>query len=132
MKQVHVAGKRKRAIAKATIKSGTGKVSINGMQIDNFQPKVARMRIMEPLLLADTFAEKFDVAVRMTGGGYMAQAEAARLAIARALFDATKSSALRNTFLKYDRHMLVADTRRKEMRKPNDSRARAARQKSYR
>ena len=132
MKQVHVAGKRKRAIAKATVKQGAGNVWINGTNIDIFQPKVARMRIMEPLLLADTFAEKYDVSVRTSGGGYMAQAEAARLAIARAMYEATKSSTLRNTFLKYDRHMLVADTRRKEMRKPNDSRARAARQKSYR
>jgi small subunit ribosomal protein S9 len=132
MKQVHVAGKRKQAIAKATVRPGSGIVRINSTTLDNYQPKVARMRIREPLLLAEGFTEKFDVIVRTYGGGYMAQAEAARLAIARALAEATKSSTLRSTFLKYDRHMLVADTRRKEMRKPNDSRARAARQKSYR
>jgi small subunit ribosomal protein S9 len=132
MKIVHMSGKRKRAIAKATIKQGSGRVKVNGILLDNFQPKIAQMRIREPMQLAEGMVDKLDVSVRMHGGGIMAQSEAARLAIARALVDATKSNTLRNTFLQYDRHLLVADTRRKEMRKPNDSRARAARQKSYR
>jgi len=132
MKTVHVSGKRKRAIAKATLNAGTGIVRINNIMIDNYTPKLARMKIREPLLLADKLADKFDISVRVAGGGYMSQADAARLAIARALVEATKGDALRDEFLKYDRHLLVADTRRKEMRKPNDSKARAKRQKSYR
>ena len=70
--------------------------------------------------------------VRVAGGGFMAQAEAIRLAIARGLVQSQKGEALKEAFLKYDRHLLVADTRRKEMCKPNDSKARKKRQKSYR
>ena len=58
--------------------------------------------------------------------------EASRLAIARALVEATKSKELKKAFIDYDRNMLVADTRRKEPYKPGDSKARSKRQKSYR
>jgi len=132
MKPVHVAGKRKRAIAKATLTQGTGQIKINNTNLDNYTPKMARMKIREPLQLADAHAKKFDIMVRVAGGGYMAQAEAARLAIARALVQAVKGKTLKETFLQYDRHLLIADVRRKEMCKPNDSKARAKRQKSYR
>jgi ribosomal protein S9 len=70
--------------------------------------------------------------VNVHGGGQESQVEASRLAIARALVVYFKSQALRKAFLSYDRALVVADTRRKEQRKPNDSRARASRQKSYR
>jgi small subunit ribosomal protein S9 len=132
MKIVHMSGKRKRAIARATLRQGTGNVYINNIHIDNFEPKVARLRIREPLQLAEGIADKVDINVTTHGGGIMGQTEAARLAIARALVEHSKSAALKATFVKYDRHLLVADVRRKEMRKPNDSKARAKRQKSYR
>jgi len=74
-----------------------------------------------------------DINVNVFGGGIASQAEASRLAIARALVEYTKSERLKEKFLKYDRHLLVADVRRKETRKPNShSKARAKRQKSYR
>ncbi len=132
MKIIHVAGKRKRAVAKATLKEGKGAVKINNMLLDNYMPRLARMKIREPLQLAGPIAAKFDINVKVAGGGFMAQAEAVRLAIARGLVESQKGEALREVFLKYDRHLLVADTRRKEMRKPNDSKARKKRQKSYR
>ncbi|MEM4267656.1 MAG: 30S ribosomal protein S9 [Candidatus Woesearchaeota archaeon] len=133
MKNVyHVSGKRKTSIAMATLRQGTGKVYINNILLDNFEPSVARLRLREPLLLAEGIADKVDIFVKVKGGGIMSQSDAARLAIARALVEYSKSSALKNAFLKYDRHLLVADIRRKEMRKPNDSKARAKRQKSYR
>jgi len=132
MKTVHVSGKRKRAIAKATLRAGKGQVKVNNILLENFSPVLARAKIREPLQLAGTVAGKVDISVRVSGGGFMAQAEAARLAIARALVESTKGDALKDVFLKYDRHLLVADTRRKEMCKPNDSKARAKRQKSYR
>lgn len=132
MKTVHVSGKRKRALARATLRPGKGIVRINNILLDNFQPALARLKISEPLVLAEGIAGKYNISVRTQGGGFMAQAEAARLAIARSLVEVTKSSTLKSTFLKYDRHLLVADTRRKEMCKPNDSKARAKRQKSYR
>jgi small subunit ribosomal protein S9 len=131
-KIVHESGTRKRAVARATLKEGSGRVRINNVNIDNFEPMLARMKIREPLLLADTLADKVDIEVNVNGGGYMAQAEAARLAIARAIVSYAKSESIKNMFLKYDRHLLVADVRRKEMCKPNDSKARKKRQKSYR
>lgn len=132
MKAVHESGSRKTAVARATIKPGSGKIKVNSQNIDNYSPEIARMKIMEPIILADKLAKDVDISVKMQGGGYMSQAEAARVAISRALVEFTKSNTLRESYLEYDRQLLVADVRRKEMRKPNDSKARAKRQKSYR
>lgn len=130
MKVIHKSGKRKTAVARATMKAGSGKVRINYLSLDNYSPELARLKIMEPLMIAGELAGKFDFDVSVVGGGWQSQAEAARLAIARCLVEANKS--LKTIYLNYDRRLLVADTRRKEMRKPNDSKARAKRQKSYR
>lgn len=130
MKVIHTSGKRKRAVARVTLKPGKGKVKINSVLLNNFTPKLARLKLREPLLLAGALADSVDINVNVFGGGIMGQAEAARLAIARALVKHDKK--LQDTFLKYDRHLLVADVRRKEVYKPNDSKARAKRQKSYR
>ncbi len=132
MKAVHTSGKRKRSIARATLKPGSGIVRLNKILIDNLQPKLARMKLREPLILAEELALNVDIDVNAHGGGFMSQAEAARLAIAKALVEYSKDSKLEKRFQDYDRQLLVADVRRKETRKPNDSKARAARQKSYR
>ena len=76
--------------------------------------------------------KNIDIKVIVYGGGKTSRLEAVRLAIAKALVDYSKDKALRDNFIRYDRSLLVADTRRKEQRKPNDSKARAKRQKSYR
>jgi small subunit ribosomal protein S9 len=131
-KVIHTSGKRKRAIARATLTEGTGKVRINKINIEDYTPKMQRMRLKEPLLLAGDLADKIDIEVNIKGGGISGQADAARLAIARALVEYTKGERLRNTFLKYDRQLLVADVRMNEPSKPNDSKPRAKRQKSYR
>ncbi|HIJ11988.1 TPA: 30S ribosomal protein S9 [Candidatus Woesearchaeota archaeon] len=127
---IHTQGKRKRAIARATVKSGKGNVTINGQSLANYGNESIRLRISEPLLLAADIIKKVNVSVNVMGGGANGQADAVRLAIARALvqFD----SKLKKTFNEYDRLLLVADVRRKEVCKPNDSKARAKRQKSYR
>ncbi len=131
VKIIHVAGKRKRAIAKATLRAGKGIVRINNQLIDNYEPKLARLKLREPLILAGDVAKSVDISVRVSGGGFNAQAEAARLAIARALVQSSKK--LEKVFLSYDRHLIVADVRRKEQCKPNrHGKARAKRQKSYR
>jgi len=131
VKIIHCAGKRKSAIAKATLKPGKGIVRINNQLIDNYEPKLARLRMQEPLILAGDVANGIDITIRVGGGGCAAQAEAVRLAIARALVQSNKK--LEKVFLNYDRHLLVADIRRKETRKPNrHGKARAKRQKSYR
>jgi len=131
-KAIVASGKRKRAVARATIKEGAGKIRVNGVLLDNVEPRLLRMKLREPLLIAEKYASSIDVSVKVFGGGIMSQGDAARLAIARGLMDFTKSNALRKEFLAYDRNLLVADIRRKETCKPNDSKARAKRQKSYR
>lgn len=131
VKIIHVAGKRKSAIAKATLRPGKGVVRINNQLLDNYEPKLSRLKLKEPLILAGDAAKSVDISIRVSGGGFNAQAEAARLAIARALVQSSKK--LEKTFLSYDRHLVVADVRRKEPRKPNrHGKARAKRQKSYR
>ena len=132
MKVVHTSGKRKRALAKATLIPGKGVIRINSQLLNLYQPELARMRIMEPLTIAEEFTKDVDIKVNVKGGGWQSQAEAIRLAISRALVEFTNNKKLKQDFLNYDRHLLVADIRRKEAYKPNDSKARAKRQKSYR
>lgn len=133
---INSSGKRKHAIARATVYEGKGRVRINKMQLDFFSPEVLKMKIMEPLMIAGDYANKVDIDVKTFGGGISGQAEAARLAIARGLADFQEDKGtrrdLKQKFLEYDRNLLVADVRRNEPHKPNDSKPRAARQKSYR
>jgi len=133
MKIIITSGKRKRAIARATLKQGKGKIRINNTLIDIYQPKLYRLKLREPLILAGDIINGIDIDVNVSGGGIASQAEASRLAIARALVEYTKSERLKEKFLKYDRQLLVADVRRKESSKPNrHGKARAKKQKSYR
>lgn len=129
-KIIHTQGKRKRSIARATLRPGEGKVKINKQFLDNFGTYLNRIRVSEPLVLAGKLANKIDLDVKVIGGGCNGQADACRLAIARALVEHDKK--LKKVFEDYDRLLLVADVRRKEVCKPNDSKARALRQKSYR
>ncbi|CAD5243625.1 MULTISPECIES: 30S ribosomal protein S9 [Thermococcus] len=135
MKVIQTAGKRKTAIARATIREGKGRVRINHKPVEIIEPEIARFTIMEPLVLAgEEIVGKVDIDVKVEGGGFMGQAEAARVAIARALVEWTNDMNLKDKFMKYDRTMLVGDSRRTEMHKPNRSTKgpRAKRQKSYR
>ena len=90
------------------------------------------MRLSEPLILAGDIISKVNIDVNIKGGGISGQADAGRLAIARSLVEYSKGDKLRNIFLQYDRRLLVADVRQNEPCKPNDSKPRAKRQKSYR
>lgn len=129
---IHMSGKRKHAIARATLKPGKGAVRINSQLLNVYQPELARLRIMEPLQLAGDVAKKVNINVSVFGGGWQAQSEAVRLAIAKSLVAFTKSKELKKTFFEYDKHLLIADVRRNEPHKPNDSKPRKKRQKSYR
>ncbi|MBS7632697.1 30S ribosomal protein S9 [Candidatus Bathyarchaeota archaeon] len=128
-----VSGKRKTAIARAVVRQGAGRVWINRTPIEVFAPEIAREKIMEPLIHAgDDVVKNVDIMVKAWGGGYMGQAEAARMAIANALLKWTKSAHLRTVFAEYDRTMIAGDTRRKEPKKFGGPGARARDQKSYR
>ena len=133
IKPIHASGKRKKAIARATLMQGNGLVRVNSIPLDFIEPKMSRLKLREPLILAGDIANKVDIDVRVFGGGVTSQAEASRLAIAKALVSFTKNDKLKEVFLNYDRNLLVADVRRKEPAKPNrHGQARAKVQKSYR
>jgi len=128
-----VSGKRKTATSRAVVRPGIGRIRINRTPIEILEPAVARERIMEPLLQAgEDVWKQLDMDVKVLGGGYMGQAEAARVAIANALLKWTKSTHLRTVFSEYDRTMIAGDARRKETKKVGGSGARAKDQKSYR
>ncbi|MEM0058284.1 MAG: 30S ribosomal protein S9 [Candidatus Bathyarchaeia archaeon] len=128
-----VSGKRKTAIARAVVRPGIGRIRINRIPLEIYEPEVARLKIMEPLILAgDEVWKQLDIDVKVWGGGYMGQAEAARMAIANAILKWTKSTQLRTAFVEYDRTMVVGDPRRKEPKKFGGPGARARAQKSYR
>ena len=128
-----LSGKRKTASARATVRLGKGRIRINNVPIEIFEPKLARDKILEPLMLADNKVwEQVDINVKVSGGGFMGQAEAARMAIAKALLKWTKSTRLRTTLRDYDRTMIAGDPRRSEPKKFGGPGARARDQKSYR
>ncbi len=125
-------GKRKTSLAKATIKNGSGRIRINGRPLEIHQPEVAKMRIMEPLILFGDGWTKFDIRVRVRGGGVMSQADAVRMSIATGLFRMSQDYEARSRMLEHDRTMLVGDPRRTEPKKFGGPSARSRYQKSYR
>lgn len=134
MNDLVVSGKRKTAVAKATIKEGNGVLTINKKPI-NFFPFMQQLELTEPIIIAkETLGESnYDIHVNVKGGGLHSMIEASRLAIARAILKFSKNDEkLRQAYVSYDRNILVADTRRKEAYKPGDSKARANRQTSFR
>ena len=126
-------GKRKTAIARATVKAGKGRIRVNNIPVEIFEPKLARDKIMEPILLVeDEVWKQVDINVKVSGGGFMGQAEAARVAIAKSLLKWTKSTRLETALRDYDRTMIAGDPRRTEPKKFGGPGARARDQKSYR
>ncbi|MEM2282776.1 MAG: 30S ribosomal protein S9 [Candidatus Hadarchaeales archaeon] len=125
-----VAGRRKTAIARAVVKSGKGRVYINGIPLECWEPELARLRISEPLMLVPELAKKVDIWVRVRGGGWAGQADAVRTAVARALVQHDPS--VREIFKKFDWTLIKSDVRKKERKKPGGPGARAKFQKSYR
>ena len=133
MHKLVVAGKRKTAIAKATIEDGKGVITFNKRPLSHLSD-LQQLEISEPLVIAQDVLGKlnFNIALNVKGGGIACQVEAGRLAIAKAIVRFSKNDDIKNAFLAYDRNMLVADTRRKEACKPGDSKARSMRQTSFR
>ncbi len=129
---VNTSGKRKTAIARAVVKAGTGRVTVNKVPIEVFTPELAKLKIEEPLTLVPEKAQNVDIAVIVSGGGVMGQAAAARTAIARGLVDFYKDDELEAIFRAYDRSLLINDDRRKLPKNPMGPGARAKKQKSYR
>jgi small subunit ribosomal protein S9 len=125
-------GSRKRARATAAIMQGTGKIRINNVPVEIFTPTVARQRILTPLVLSGELRDKVDINVRVSGGGFMGQAEAAAMAISRALADWTRGQEIRRKISEYDVHLLSGDARQSETKKFGGPGPRRRKQKSYR
>ena len=132
MKVVVASGKRKSAVARASVRKGKGLVRINSVPVEIYEPSLARTKIMEPLTLAGDRSTKVDIDVNVEGGGVMGQATASRTAIAKGLVQFLEDKDLETVFMRYDRSLLVSDPRRKLPKKPLGRGARKKRQKSYR
>jgi small subunit ribosomal protein S9 len=129
---VQATGKRKSAIARATVRKGIGQVRINRQPLEVLEPEIVRQKIQEPLLMVGTRWKALDIDVDVSGGGIMGQASAARTAVARGLLGWLKDPALNDMFKHYDRSLIVNDPRRKLPKRPGGRGARKRRQKSYR
>jgi small subunit ribosomal protein S9 len=116
-KIIFTIGKRKRSVARTTVRPGSGRVKINSKPLENFENEVFRMRIQEPLILSEGNWKKFDFFVNVKGGGIMGQADAIRQSLARALVEIFGED-LKRKFMDYDRNLLVYDPRRTEPHKP--------------
>lgn len=129
---INTSGKRKTAVARATIRPGKGRIRINRVPLEIFSTELARLKIKEPLAIASKRIGKIDIMVNVYGGGIMGQADAIRTAIAKGIVDYFKDEELKKMYLEFDRSLLVNDPRRKEPKHPLGRGARKKRQKSYR
>ena len=129
----NTSGKKKTAIARATVSDGTGKVRINSEPVELVDPESARLKILEPFRIAeDDLRDDVDIDVSVSGGGFAGRADAARTAIARGLVQHNNDAELRDAFMAFDRSLLVNDVRQSEQKKWGGPGARARYQKSYR
>lgn len=129
----NTSGKKKTAIARATVSDGEGRVRINSRPVELVDPEVSRLKMLEPFRIAgDDRRDAVDVDISVEGGGISGQADAVRTAIARGLVQHTNDAELRDSFIEFDRSLLVNDSRRSEPKKWGGPGARARYQKSYR
>ena len=136
---VNMSGKRKTAIARATVRKGNGRIRINSKPIHIMEPELARRKALEPVQIAEAMGRlaDVDVSILVQGGGQMGQVDAIRTAIARGLVKWNGGAEgddeeLRDEYLRFDRSLLVNDPRRKEPKHQMGRGARKKWQKSYR
>ncbi len=115
-------GRRKRAVARASLRPGTGQFTINGKTLEAYFPTAAsQMVVAEPLVVTET-RETYDIAAKIHGGGSSGQAGALRMAIARSLVELDPES--RNDLKAAG--LLTRDPRKKESKKYGLKKARKA------
>lgn len=120
MEQFLTTGRRKRAVARALVRKGTGKITINGKEYKKYFPSmVIHTKVIQPLLKLKAL-QQYDVKIKVRGGGTTGQSEASRLALARALvkFDPESKAALRTE------GFLTRDPRKVERKKSGLKKAR--------
>ena len=129
-------GRRKSSVARVSLTSGTGKITINGHDVEEyFTDKLLILDLCQPLDITNT-REMFDIEVTVKGGGMSGQAGATRLGITRALLDYDKTTPAdsENSFRKTLKvaGFVTRDARKKERKKPGLKKARRAPQFSKR
>lgn len=120
MEVTHAIGRRKAAIARVFVCEGNGQITINKRPLDNYFPSTILQYVVKQPLNTLNVAEKYDIKVNLIGGGFKGQAEALRLAIARAL---VKINADDKKALKVAGFM-TRDAREVERKKPGRPKAR--------
>ncbi|ADD04014.1 30S ribosomal protein S9 [Natrialba magadii ATCC 43099] len=129
----NTSGKKKTAVARATVSEGEGRVRINSKPVELVEPEMSRLKMLEPFRIAgDDLRDGMDIDVRVEGGGISGQADAVRTAIARGIVQHSNDAELRDAFMEFDRSLLVNDVRQSEPKKWGGPGARARYQKSYR
>jgi len=128
----NTSGKKKTAIARATVSDGDGKVRINSQPVELVEPELSRLKMLEPFRIAGDEREQVDIDVSVEGGGISGQADAVRTAVARGVVQHLSDAELRDAFMEFDRSLLVNDVRQSEPKKWGGPGARARYQKSYR
>ena len=125
-------GARKTARATAAIFPGAGRIRVNGTPVELWEPEPARLHLLGPVQVVGELREKYDLNVNVAGGGFMGQADAAAMAIARAYVDQVRGSEIRDKLNAYNKYLLSGDPRQAEPKKFGGPGARRKRQKSYR
>jgi len=129
-------GRRKRSSAQVRLTVGTGKVTVNGVDVNEYMPyQVLVMDLMQPLVATNN-ESKFDVDVTVKGGGFSGQTGAIRLGITRALlkFDEAADATREDSYRKILKNegFVTRDPRVKERKKYGLKKARRAPQFSKR
>ena len=120
MEKINAVGRRKAAIARVYVSEGKGEITVNKRALEVYFPsEILRFIVKQPLNTVEA-AEKYDINVNLVGGGYKGQAEALRLAIARALvkINPEDKAALRKE------GFMTRDPRAVERKKPGRPKAR--------
>ena len=131
-KIIVVCGKKKKAVARASVRLGKGAIRINSIPLEKWGNYFERTIVSEPLLGVKDVVNGLDIDVWTNGGGKIGQAHAVRVAIARGVVDFSRKAEVRKALISYDSKILSGDARQREPNKPNKSAPRASRQKSYR
>ena len=117
---INAIGRRKSAVARVYVTEGTGKITINKVELSKYFPSAILQYVVKQPLLALEATEKYDIKANLDGGGCTGQSQALRLAIARAL---VKINAEDKKALK-DHGFLTRDSRAVERKKPGQPKAR--------
>ncbi len=134
-KVILASGKRKSSVARVRLLDADSEtiIRVNGLNVKAFANEFARDRMLEPLtLLGNKFKANLNIKIKVIGGGWMGQADAIRIALARALSKYHNSVEVNTIFNEYDKTMISGDVRRTEPKKFGGRGARARFQKSYR